>query len=254
MTPKLDTAATLERIFELYSRQFGVLMPAALIVYLPVAILQVASGANIGFALLAGIVGIVAGTLLQGAVVQAVRDMQDGRRDLSVGELLSSAVPFILPLIGAGLLAGIGIGIGLVLFIAPGLFLLTIWAVIAPVIVVERSGVIAAFGRSRALVRGNGWQVFGVLLVMFLIALVAQQILLVIGEAVGDDVGRGVGFLAAATLTAPLSALTAAVLYFLLASAPQPEAAPPPAAPPAGGDAGGGTTQPFPPGESPFGR
>ena len=40
----------------------------------------------------------------------------------------------------------------MVLLIVPGLILLTIWAVIAPVIVVERSGVIDAFRRSRELV------------------------------------------------------------------------------------------------------
>ena len=48
------------------------------------------------------------------------------------------------------------------------------WAVIAPVIVVERRGVFDAFGRSRQLVRGNGWPVFGTVLVAFLIAAVAS--------------------------------------------------------------------------------
>jgi hypothetical protein len=45
----------------------------------------------------------------------------------------------VLPLIGAGLLSGIAIGIGMLLLLVPGLIRLTIWAVIAPVIVVERS-------------------------------------------------------------------------------------------------------------------
>ena len=38
---------------------------------------------------------------------------------------------------------------------------------IAPVIVVEHSGVMDSFGRSRELVRDNGWQVFGVIFVVF---------------------------------------------------------------------------------------
>ncbi len=251
MTPKLDTAGTLERIFEMYSRQFGVLLPAALIIYLPVAIFQVIAGTNFVLLLLASIFALIAGTLFQGAVVQAVRDMQDGKRDFSVGELISSAVPFIAPLLGAGILAGLGIGIGLILLIVPGLFLLTIWAVIAPVIVVEKTGVFPAFGRSRELVKGQGWRVFGVLIVMFLITIIAQQILLVIGEGIGDEIGRGVGFLVAATLTAPLGALTAAILYFTLkglkgeAAAPPVESAPP-ADSPFGGPASGGP--------SPFGQ
>lgn len=283
MPPKLDTAGTLERIFEMYSRQAGVLLPAALIIYLPVALLQIVAGANLLLALLALVVALVAGTLFQGSVVQAVRDMQDGKRDLSVGEVITSAVPFIGPLIGAGLLAGLGIAIGFILLIVPGLILLTIWSLIAPVIVVERPGVMAAFPRSQRLVKGNGWRVFGVLIVMFLILIVAQQILLAIGNGIAGDVGGAVGYLVAATITAPLPALTAAILYFTLVAmqegggqaggqpepayppvpgagtpppppgqAPPPQAppgqAPPPQAPP------GQAPPPFPPGESPFGR
>jgi hypothetical protein len=106
-----------------------------------------------------------------------VRDVQDGRRDSSVGQLIEATWPVVLPLIGAGILAGIGIAIGFLLLFVPGLILLTIWAVISPVIVVERSGVIDAFKRSQELVRGNGWQVFGVIFVVFLITAVASVVL-----------------------------------------------------------------------------
>ena len=63
---------------------------------------------------------------------------------------------------------GLGILVGFILLIVPGLFLLTIWAVVAPVTVLERPGIFAAFGRSRELVRGHGWTVFGALVLVFL--------------------------------------------------------------------------------------
>ncbi len=63
-------------------------------------------------------------------------------------------------------LFAIGVGIGFVLIIIPGLFLMTIWAVVAPVTVLERPGIFEAFGCSRELVRGNGWNVFGVIVIM----------------------------------------------------------------------------------------
>ena len=47
----------------------------------------------------------------------------------------------LVTLVFTGILAGIAIGIGFVLLIVPGLFLLTIWALVAPVIVIERKGV-----------------------------------------------------------------------------------------------------------------
>ena len=54
---------------------------------------------------------------------------------------------------GASILAGIAIGIGLVLVLVPGLYLITIWCVIVPVIVLERAGTGAGFSRSQQLVK-----------------------------------------------------------------------------------------------------
>jgi hypothetical protein len=157
---KLDVGGTLSEVFSIYRDNAGVLLPVAFWLFLVVAIVNGIAGSSLILLLLAAAVGIAAGTLYQGMVVNLVGDVQDGRRDFSAGELLSQATPFIVPLIGAGILAGIGITIGLFLLVVPGLILLTIWAVIAPVIVVEKSGVFAAFSRSRELVRGNGWRVF----------------------------------------------------------------------------------------------
>ncbi len=100
-------------------------------------------------------------------VVELVADVQDGRRDARAGQLLRAVTPVIGQLILVGLVAGVGVVIGFILLIIPGLILLTIWAVSAPVVVLERPPGLKALGRSRELVRGNGWQVFGVILVLF---------------------------------------------------------------------------------------
>ena len=217
MNKKIDVGGTISEAFSIYGANAGVLLPVAFWLFLVVAILNGIAGSSLILILLASVVGIAAGTLYQGTVVNLVRDVQDGRRDFSTGELLRSATPFILPLIGAGILAGIGIGIGLFLLIVPGLFLLTIWAVIAPVIVIEESGVLDAFGRSRELVRGNGWGVFGVIVIAFLIVIVASIVFGAIAAAIADGPLLRIVFSAlASTITAPISALVAAVLYFHL--------------------------------------
>ena len=170
MNAKLDTARVFERIFSVYGSQFTLLVPVALIIFLPVALLNalVLTGGGVLAALLTAAIAIIAAFWYQGMVVEATVDILDGRRDHTIGSLFSSAAPFIAPLFLAGLLAGIGIAIGLVLLIVPGLILLTIWSVIVPVIVIERTGVLEAFGRSREWVRDNGWRVFGVIVVIFL--------------------------------------------------------------------------------------
>jgi hypothetical protein len=241
MSRKLDVGATLGEVFSIYRANAGVLLPVAFWLFLVVAILDGIAGSSLLLLLVASVIGIAAGTLYQGMVVNLVRDVQDGRRDFSAGELLSSATPFILPLIGAGILAGIGIFVGLILFVVPGLILLTIWAVIAPAIVVERSPVMASFGRSRALVRGNGWPVFGAIVVAFLIVIVGGLLFGAIAASIADGPLLRIVFSAlASTITAPVSALVAAVIYFRLqgfegttlgADAPAPPTVPP--APPA---------------------
>ena len=56
--------------------------------------------------LIVGLVGLAVGTLYQGMVVGLVRDVQSGRRDSSVQELMRSALPVFWPLLGAGFLDG----------------------------------------------------------------------------------------------------------------------------------------------------
>ncbi|MDX6601717.1 MAG: hypothetical protein QOF13_919 [Solirubrobacterales bacterium] len=237
MKRKLDVGGTLSQVFSTYGDQAGVLLPVAFGLFLLVALINgILTQSLILFPLVVAVT-VVAGTLYQGMVVGLVRDVQDGRRDSSVGELIEATWPVVLPLIGAGILAGLGIGVGILLFVIPGLILLTIWAVIAPVIVVERSGVIDAFGRSRALVKGNGWQVFGVIFIAFLITAVAGRVLNAIGASISDSFGMQVLVsVIASTLTAPITALAAATIYFrLLAIKEEPadpaSGAPSPASP-----------------------
>ena len=109
MNRKLDIGGTLSQAFSTYGAQAGVLLPVAFCLFLLVAVVNwLVAGSLILFPL-GMAVSIVAGTLYQGMVVGLVSDVQDGRRDSSAGDLLSAAMPFVLPLVGAGILAGLGI-------------------------------------------------------------------------------------------------------------------------------------------------
>ena len=220
MNQKLDVARVFERIFEIYRDQFTLLIPAALVLFVPVALISgliYAGDVSIIGSLIVAAVATIATYWFQAMVVEAARDILDGRRDHSVGSLVQSVTPVLGPLIVAGILAGIGITIGLVLLIVPGLFLLTIWAVIAPVIVIERRGALDSFGRSRELVRGHGWQVFGVIVVLFLVQFIITAVLNAIANSVSDSfVGYTISDLIVRVLVAPFTALAAAVLFFEL--------------------------------------
>jgi MFS family permease len=214
----LSVGDVLNRVFGLYKEHFGVLIPAAFWLFLVVSILGgILSRSNALALLIFYVVSFAAAILYQGMVVSLVHDVQDGRRDSSVGELFRSVGPVLGALIGASLLYGFGVGIGFFLLIVPGCILLTIWAVIAPAIVIEKQSVMDSFGRSRELVRGFGWPVFGTVIVATLLAAIASVILLAIAEAIaGGPILRIVFGALASTMTAPVGGLVAAVLYYRL--------------------------------------
>lgn len=217
MERKLSVGETLGSAFSIYRAQAGVLLPVAFWLFLAVAIVEALAAGDLALSLIALVLSLAISTLYQGMVVGLVSDVQDGRRDYSIGELMRSIAPVVGPLIGAGFLAGLGIVGGFVLLVVPGLYLLTIWAVIAPVIVVERQGVFEAFGRSRQLVRDNGWPVFGTVIAAFLITFVAAALFTALAVSISDGRVLEVVLLTlASTFTAPIPALVAAVLYFRL--------------------------------------
>jgi hypothetical protein len=223
--------------FSIYGQNLGALLGAAIVVFVIIGLVsglfQNAGGVVLG--LLAGIVRLVGYALFTGFVVRLVQDVRDGRRDQTVGDLFSSATGAIVPLIVFGLLFGIGVGIGFILLIIPGLILVTFWCVGAPAIVVEREGPIGAFGRSWNLVRGDAWSVFAALLVILIIVIAIGFVL----GAIATPIGNGailVASIISSVITAPIFAIAVSVMFFDLGGAratAAPAATEPPPPPPA---------------------
>ncbi len=225
MSASIDVGAVIRRVFAIYVEEASVLMPAAAAVFVITGILsELLVAAGPGTALLAEALSLVAGILFTGMVVELVADVQDGRRDATVGQLLKAVAPVLGQLVLVGIVVGVGVVIGFILIVIPGLILITIWSVAAPVVVLERPGGLSALGRSRELVRGNGWQVFGVIVVLDILVLILAFAI----ETAADSAGTGAGIVVdviVGILAAPLSALGSAVLYFELGGARAGDAA-----------------------------
>jgi hypothetical protein len=198
---------------------FAIYLVAAIIV----ALLSLAGtfGAFLGY-----LVSIIAAFLLQATLVKAVQDVRDGRVDMSIGETVSAATPYLGAVALASVLAGIAIEIGLALVIVPGLYLMTIWAVIVPVIVIERSGVFAAFTRSRELVRGRAWHVFATIVLVYVILILVSIVLAAIFTALPRVLGSGLSQVIAGTLVAPFLALVVTLVYYRLSGTDQTPSVP----------------------------
>jgi hypothetical protein len=139
---------------------------------------------------------------------------------MTLGELLRAPAPVLGTLIAAGLVAGIGVLIGLVLFIVPGLVLLTWWAVVVPVVVVERPGLGPAFTRSRELVRGPRLVGLRAARRRAPHARGGQRRHRLLAYAISDTAGgSAVGSLVSNVLVVPFFSITVATLYFALRDA-----------------------------------
>jgi hypothetical protein len=123
-------------------------------------------------------------------------------------------VPWVR-LVLATVLFEIGVLLGLVLAVLPGVLLIVFCSIYGPVIVVERIGVWASFRRSAQLVRGHFWPM-----------LAFTAIVIGIGEGAGAlmdallaDASRTVrlcGFYVVDVLLTPLEGVGIAVVYFAL--------------------------------------
>jgi hypothetical protein len=210
-------SGVLGEAWSMYKAHAAHLLAIAFIIYVAAAIVAgLLSLAGVFGSLLGSVVELFAAFLLQATLIKAVQDVRDGRADLSIGGTVSAATPYIWSVAAAAILAGIAITIGLILIIVPGLWLITIWAVIIPVIVIERTGALASFGRSRQLVRGHGWHVFGTLVLVFVILLVVEFILGLIFAALPLVLRSGLGTVISGTLVAPFLALVVTLIYYRL--------------------------------------
>jgi hypothetical protein len=176
--------------------------------------------AGLFWSVLGAIVGIVGLFLLLAALLEVVRDVRDGRADRGLGEIYSAVWPRLPALIAAGVIAAVVIGIGLLLLIVPGLYLLTIWSMIAAVIVLEGRSAGESFSRSHDIVRGNGWNVFGLIVVVFLIVVVASGLIRFVFAWLPDFLDAWIGALVAHSLTIPFAAAVLATAYFQLTAQP----------------------------------
>jgi len=206
----------------LYKAHWRHLLPVAFVVYLLLSLFVLLLAALLGWlGVIAGVFVSLAGVFwLQGTLVVAVEDVRDGRADLSIRETLSRVRPRMNTLGVAGILAAIGITLGLLLLIVPGLVLATWWLLIVPVIVLESRSVFESFGRSRELVRGNGWNVFGLIVLTFLIliavGIVVGLLLALVLSPLPEWLEQYVQNVVSNTIFAPFVALAFTLAYFKL--------------------------------------
>lgn len=196
--PRLDIAQVISSTFRVLGRNFGrfagltllmVAIPMVIIAFGAAGLiadptdldLRLGSFGAIGLGVL---VYIVTTAILQGALIYGtVRDLNGQRA--SFGECLATGLRAFLPLLLVSILMWLGIVVGLMLFLVPGVMLGVAWCVAVPAQVSERTGIISALGRSAELTRGNRWRIFGLALLFIVLGWVVSALVTPFSLAIG---------------------------------------------------------------------
>ncbi|MGB7587320.1 MAG: hypothetical protein WBM00_01285 [Solirubrobacterales bacterium] len=175
MAPRLRPLALYPRIAWTYVRWARVLLPLALVVFVPLGLIHAItlamdpaafeSGFAIAGVVAAGLVltatGLLGEVFYAGVVTVALTHPHDGRPP-SLREI--AGMLNYGSLIVIDLLYGAAVAVGLLAFVVPGIVVFVYLGLAAPVIEIERHGVRAAISRSFQLVRGRFWSVLAILL------------------------------------------------------------------------------------------
>jgi hypothetical protein len=166
--------------------------------------------------LVALVLGLVGGLLVQGALVEVVRDLHDGRRIRSTGEVYSSSRGRLGTLLGTAILYGIGVVVGFILLIVPGLIAAARWSLIVPLVMIEGLGWREAFARSSSIVKGRTGRVLAVIVVSNLLSALGTLTLASLFVFFPSFLGNWIGGAIAGAIVMPFGADVLTVLYYRL--------------------------------------
>jgi hypothetical protein len=169
---RFDMGRVVGRTFGAVGRNFFLFFTLGLVLAGGPALMMALAGPDIGssgepspvnfdFSLYFGglVLNFIGAYVLQAALTHGAVNHFNGR-PATLGDCVATGLRFFLPVFAIALLASLGMILGLIILIVPGLILATMWAVIVPAEVVERTGVFGAFERSSDLTRDHRWAIF----------------------------------------------------------------------------------------------
>jgi MFS family permease len=194
--------AVLNRSSSVLSRNFLTFFVVTIVAYLPLLLVPGATtdvspeptGISVGLIFLGAFLTMVLGMLSQAVVLYgAFQDMR-GRR-VNLPESLKVGLRRFFPIVGLAIIMSLGMMVGFILLIIPGLILFAMWFVATPACVVEQLGPFRSLGRSAQLTKGHRWKVLGLFIVLLLISALIGGGVSVVLRQLGSPILTAVGSL-----------------------------------------------------------
>lgn len=128
----------------------------------------------------------VANTLLTCTVLGYIKlYVTKGKDNFTTNELWTLVSKIFLPVLGATILSGFVIGLGLILCFIPGVYLGVSLSLLLPIIVMEGKGIGDSFSRSFKLTKPDFWMILGALIVIMIIFYIISMIFSIPASVLG---------------------------------------------------------------------
>jgi hypothetical protein len=149
--------------------------------------------------------------------IYALHQIADGERP-SPGQVFVAGFEAFTPLFAAVVLAAIGIALGFLALIVPGIYLAVRWYFVPQAVVIEGARGPAALTRSSQIVQGFWWRTFGLIVLANLAAAIPALVLLApftsIASSTDQAVWALVGTILTTSVTTPFVSLYSTLLYY----------------------------------------
>jgi len=175
-----------------------------------------------GATLVSVALALIGGLLVQGALVEVVRDLHEGKPTASVPAYYQRTRGRLGTLLGSSILYGVGVALGFVLLIAPGLIAVARWSLIVPLVMIERRGWRDAFARSSELVRGQTGRVLVLLIVVNILTALGSVAVRSLFVGLDDFWRYLIGGTIAGAIVVPFEAHVLTALYYRLTEPERP--------------------------------
>lgn len=210
--------AAVNRALDILARNFLGFWLVAGLVTLPNVLIEITSGDDFLWMILAAIISGILVYLSQAMLADAAFQGLGGEA-VDMSRSVQTALSRFFPLIGLTGWVGLAVGFGFVLLVVPGLIFLVMFSVAVPVCVVEERRAIASMRRSADLTAGYRWPLFGLYVVMALIVWMAMLIVHRVLAEIGGDPVEIVGSWAARAAVTAFHAVLGVVVYHDLRAA-----------------------------------
>jgi hypothetical protein len=224
-----DVGALLRDSFSVYTRHFGTFVALGALVAVPSQLIVGGLGleqftadydASPGVAELAipaAVAYLVVAPLITAICVYSLRSVAAGGSP-GAREAVVKGFEAFSPIFFAVLLAALGIAVGLLLLIVPGVYLFVRWYFVPQTVVLESARDAGALRASGRLVEGAWWRTFGLVVLVSVIAALVGVLLGWPFTALADSSNRAVWALAGQTVatavTQPFAAIFSTLLYY----------------------------------------